>query len=177
MTTANQSNTNAARPSATPELSSVKAKYEGGVLGYNQKLNGTLVYDDANKRLLFRDKNQREVFSIPYASVTAAFADTQARTPKAATVAGSIPVPYGLSFPARFIKKKYRYLTLQFNDPDTRVSGTTSFKVENKETLAAALNTLANKAGLSARGEAYVRRSSSSVDTSTTGNQTTPPKN
>lgn len=139
-----------------PAPSTVKAKYEGGIFGYNQKQDGSLTFDDTNNRLLFRNKQGKETLSIPYASVLSTFADTQARRPTAATVIGSA-VPYGLGLPALFIKKKYRYLTLQFEDPDTRVSGVTSFKLENKEVLASVVSTLANKAGLTQRGEVFVR--------------------
>lgn len=145
-------------PAVPPAPQSFKAKYEGGILGYNRKLDGTLQFDDANSRLVFRDKQGREVFSLPYSAITAAFADTRSRRPTAATVIGSIPAPYGANIPAWFIRKKYRYLTLQFSDPDTNVSGVTSFKIDDKQLLASALNTLAAKAGLEPRGEAFVRK-------------------
>ncbi|MCV4633028.1 hypothetical protein OFB83_30980, partial [Escherichia coli] len=35
-----------------PAPQSFKAKYEGGILGYNRKLDGTLQFDDANSRLV-----------------------------------------------------------------------------------------------------------------------------
>ncbi|HEY0546580.1 MAG TPA: energy transducer TonB [Pyrinomonadaceae bacterium] len=143
-------------PAVQPAPASVKAKYEGGIFGYNQKQEGTLNFDDVNSRLVFRNKQGKEALSIPYASVLSAFADTQARRPTAASVIGSA-VPYGLGLPALFIKKKYRYLTMQFEDPDTRVSGVTSFKLENKEVLASVVTTLANKSGLTQRGEVFVR--------------------
>ncbi len=145
-------------PTPAPAPQTFKAKYEGGVIGYARKQDGTLTFDDANGRLLFRNKLQKEVLFIPYAAVTAANPDTQSRRPTAATVIGSIPAPYGLNIPALFIKKKYRYLTLNFEDPDTNVSGIGSFKLENKEILASVLNTLAGKAGLTARGEGFVRK-------------------
>ena len=133
---------------------SVKAKYEGGIFGYNKKQTGTLNFDDESHRLVFRDKDQKEYISIPYKSIAAAFADTQSRRPTAASVIGSASI---YTLPALLFKKKYRYLTMQFNDPDTRVSGTTSFKMENKELLATILAAVAYKAELSPRGEAYVR--------------------
>ncbi|MGH9943048.1 MAG: hypothetical protein ACRD9R_11905, partial [Pyrinomonadaceae bacterium] len=78
----------------------VKAKYEGGVFGYAKKQTGTLNFDDPSDRLVFRDKKGSEYVSLPYKAIVAAFPDTQSRRPTAATVAGSIPVPYGLNFPA-----------------------------------------------------------------------------
>jgi len=148
--------TTTAATAAAPQK--VKAKYEGGIFGYEQKQTGTLNFDDANTRLVFRNKKGGEYLSIPYHSIAAAYADTKSRRPTAATVAGSLPLPYGLNLPALFIKKKYRYLTMQFNDPDTGVQGTTSFKLDNKEVIASVLNVLAVKADLTQRGEAFVRR-------------------
>lgn len=145
----------------------IKTKYEGGVFGYNKKMDGTITFDDANSRLLFRNKYQQEVFSIPYSAVASAFADTKSKRPIAADIASRASI-FGL--PALLIKKKFRYLTLQYNDPDTNINGTTSFKMENADILASALYTLAQKAGLTQRGNVYVRRR----DNSTTSQQTQP---
>ncbi|HEX8476503.1 MAG TPA: hypothetical protein VF666_21075 [Pyrinomonadaceae bacterium] len=143
-------------PKPPPAPATVKAKYEGGLVGYG-KTDGTLTFDDVNSRLLFRDKKGTELFSVPYHVVMAAYADTQSRRPTAATVAAST-VPFGLGLPALFIKKKYRYLTLNYRDEDTRAEGVASFKLENKELLASVVYTLAEKAGLTQRGDAFVRR-------------------
>jgi len=132
----------------------VKAKYEGGIFGYNKKQTGTLNFDDEGQRLVFRDKAQKEYISIPYKSIAAAYADTQSRRPTAASIIGSASI---YTLPALLFKKKYRYLTMQFNDPDTQVSGVTSFKMDNKELLATILAAVAHKAELTPRGEAYVR--------------------
>jgi hypothetical protein len=133
---------------------SVKAKYEGGIFGYNKKQTGTLNFDDESSRLVFRDKAQKEYISIPYQSIAAAYADTQSRRPTAASVLGSASI---YTLPALLIRKKYRYLTMQFSDPDTRVSGVTSFKMDNKQILESILAAVAYKAELSPRGEAFVR--------------------
>ncbi len=139
-----------------PAPQTVKAKYEGGVFGHNKTMNGTLSFDDTNQRLLFRNKQQKEVLFIPYDAVTSAFADTQKRQPAAATVASHIPFYIGIPF--GFIKTKVRYLTLQYTDPDSRANGITSFKLENKEILASVLKTLAEKADMTARGEVYIKK-------------------
>ena len=141
-------------PKPKPAPQTLKAKYEGGVFGYTKTMEGTLTFDDVNNRLLFKDKKPPKEISIPYESITSAFADTQKKQPAAATVAQHIP--YG--FPAAFIKTKVRYLTLQFSDPDSKVTGITSFKLENKDILQSALVTLADKAGLTLRGDIYVRK-------------------
>ena len=143
-------------PAPAPAPKTVKAKYEGGVFGYTKTMEGTLTFDDENKRLVFKDKKPPKEIQIPYDAITSAFADTQKRQPRAATVASHVPVIFTL--PARFIKTKVRYLTLQYSDPDSNVSGITSFKLENKEILASVLATLAQKAEMSQRGDVYVKK-------------------
>jgi hypothetical protein len=141
-------------PPPAPAPQTVKAKYEGGVFGYRHKINGTLTFDDVNKRLLFRDEKQKEILFIPYNAVTGAYADTHSVRPAAATIASA--VPYG--FPAGFIKTKVRYLTVQYNDPDSNAAGITSFRLENKDLLFSVLNTLANKAALTKRGDVFIKK-------------------
>lgn len=141
-----------ATPAAAPQT--MKAKYEGGVFGYTKTMEGTLSFDDTNQRLLFR-KDQKDLFFIPYNALNSAFADTQKRRPTAATVAQHVPY---FGWPLGLIKTKVRYLTLQYSDPDTRVSGVTSFRLDNKDLVESAVFTLANKAGLVPRGEIYVRK-------------------
>ena len=143
-------------PAAKPAPKSVKAKYEGGVFGYNKTMEGMLTFDDANNRLHFKDKKPPKEISIPYDAIVSAFADTQKRQPKAATIAGAVPLIYSL--PARFIKTKVRYLTLQYKDPDSNVSGITSFKLENKEVLESVLVALAEKSNMALRGDVYVKK-------------------
>jgi hypothetical protein len=143
-------------PKPAPAPSSVKAKYEGGIFGYTKTMEGTLYFDDTNRQLLFKDKKTTKQLHIPYDAITSAFADTQKRQPTAASVASAVPLIY--AYPAHFIKKKVRYLTLQYSDPDTRVSGITSFKLENKEILASVLTTLADKAGMTPRGDIFVKK-------------------
>jgi hypothetical protein len=143
-------------PAPAPAPRTVKAKYEGGVFGYTKTMEGTLTFDDENNRLLFKDKKPPKEISIPYNAITSAFADTQKRRPAAATVASHIPVIF--TAPARFIKTKVRYLTIQYSDPDSRVTGITSFKLENKEILASVLKTLADKTDMTLRGDIYVKK-------------------
>jgi hypothetical protein len=149
---------NAAKPAPAPQA--VKAKYEGGVFGFTKTMDGLLTFDDLNSQLLFKDKKTSKQIHIPYNAITSAFADTQKRQPKAATVASAVPLIYSL--PAHFIKTKVRYLTLQYSDPDTRISGITSFKLENREMLASVLATLAEKAEMTQRGDIYVKKADTS---------------
>jgi hypothetical protein len=146
--------TDASKATPAPAPQNMKAKYEGGIFGHRETMEGTLSFDDSNARLLFR-KNGKDVFFIPYKAVNSAFADTHKRRPAAATAASSVPY---LGFPLGLIKTKVRYLTVQFSDPDTLVSGVTSFRLENQGVLDSALYTLAQKAGLTPRGEIYVKK-------------------
>jgi hypothetical protein len=143
-------------PPPPPAPPTVNAKYEGGVFGYNKKMEGTLNFDDANQRLVFKDSKQKEILFVPYKSLTGAYADTHSVRPAAATVASSVPSLYAL--PARLIKTKVRYLTIQYDDPDSKVNGVTSFRLENKDILDSVLNTLAGKAGLYKRGDVFVKK-------------------
>src|SRR2546426_7387466 len=158
---ADPGNTTTTKPAAAPQT--VKAKYEGGVFGYNKKQEGTLSFDDANNRLVFRNDQQHEVLSIPYHSISQEFADTQSRRPKSATILGSVPMIYGPN-PIGFIKTKNQYVTVQFYDPDSHAGGVTSFRVENKAICASVVSTLAEKAGLVQRGEIFVRQSPTSAE-------------
>lgn len=141
--------------STTPAPETVKAKYEGGVFGFPNKKTGTLTIDSMNTRLVFRDGKQKELFSIPFGSITGAYGDTHKVRPAAATVISHVPM-YGI--PASFIKTKVRYLTIQFDDPDSKVSGMTSFRLDNKQILDSVLYAVATKSGLTKRGEIYVRK-------------------
>jgi hypothetical protein len=143
-------------PASAPAPAAVKAKYEGGMLGY-RKAEGFITFDDVNRRLVFLDKNRREVFPVSYDVMLAVWADTKSQTSTAGRVIAGT-APYGLGLPALLLKDKSRYLVIQYSDPDTSAEGVTSFKLDSKETLESFLQTLAQKAGMTARGDAYVRR-------------------
>jgi len=142
-------------PPPPPAPQTVKAKYEGGVFGYNKKLDGTINFDDANQRLVFKNDKQKEILFVPYTAITGAYGDTHAVRPAAATVASVIPY---VGLPASLIKTKVRYLALQYSDPDSKVSGVTSFRLENKDILDSVLNTLAGKAGMTKRGDIFIKK-------------------
>jgi hypothetical protein len=146
----------ASKPVVTPPPAptTVKAKYEGGVFGYPNKRTGTLTIDGPNNRLLFRDGKQKELFSIPFGSITGAYADTHSVRPGAATVISHIPG----GGPAGWIKTKVRYLTVQYDDPDSKAAGVTSFRLESQDILDSVLYAVAAKAGLTKHGEIYVKK-------------------
>ena len=138
-----------------PAPPTVKAKYEGGVFGYSKKKTGTLAIDNSNNRLVFKDDKGKEMFHIPYGSITGAYGDSHYKQPAAATVVSHVPF-YGI--PASFIKTKVRYLTIQYDDPDSKAAGVTSFRLDNKQLVDSVLYTVATQAGLKKRGDIYVRK-------------------
>jgi hypothetical protein len=156
--TADTTATDASKATPAPAPSTVEAKYEGGIFGHNKTMKGTLSFDDTNERLLFRNDKKKEVLFIPYNAVSSTFADTQKRQPAAATAGQYVPYTFGL---LGLIKTKVRYLTIQYNDPDTNVAGITSFRLANKDLLESVVYALANKSGLTARGDIYVRKAGS----------------
>lgn len=157
--------TNAPKPRPAPP--SVKVKYEGGVVGY-RKSDGTLNFDDANNRLVFRDKDNKELFSIPYKAVAMAWPDTRSHTSTTGRVLAGT-VPYGLGLPGLLMKSKTRYLNIRYQDPDTGTEGAASFKLGDKDMLYSVLDTLGDKAALTQRGEAYIRPKQASQTTPTSG--------
>jgi hypothetical protein len=139
-----------------PAPSAFKAKYEGGMFGYGKKETGTLKFDDANSRLVFFGKDQKEWFGIPYDALQVIYPNSQSVTSTGGRVIEYIPLPG--SFLGGFIKKKRRYLIAQFADPDIEnARGTLSFKIEDQELLDSVLQTLAEKAKLTQRGDAYYK--------------------
>ncbi len=143
------------RVKAAPAPESFDAKYEGGVIGYSAKVEGSLKFDDINQRLIFRGKDQKEMFGLPYDALLALYPQSQSVTTGTGNVISHIPLPgAGL---AGFIKEKRRYMIVQFDDPDVSVKGTANFRIENKELLDSAIQTLAEKARLTQRGDAYYR--------------------
>jgi hypothetical protein len=151
-TVADDPNQPATPPAPAPPI--VKAKYEGGVFGYTKKKEGTLTIDADNSQLIFKDDKGKRWFHIPFGAITGAYGDTHSVQPAAATVASHIP--YGSL--AGLIKTKVRYLTIQYDDPDSAAAGVTSFRLENQQILDSVLYSVATKAGLTRRGEVYIRK-------------------
>jgi hypothetical protein len=135
--------------------SSFAAKYEGGMFGYSSKEVGTLRLDDENQRIVFFGKDQKEKFGIPYKSVQVIYPQSKSVTSTAGQVVRNIPLPGSML--GGLIKEKRRYMVLHFNDPDVDARGLANFKIENKELLDSLIMTLATKANLTQRGDAYYR--------------------
>lgn len=139
----------------TPSPSSVQAKYEGGMFGFSQRVDGTLKMDDANSRLVFYGKDEKELFGIPYDALLVIYPQSKSVTSTTGNVVSHVPLPgAGL---AGFIKEKRQYMIVQFDDPDVDAKGTVNFKFDKKEVLDSVIETLADKAALQQRGDAFYK--------------------
>lgn len=150
--------TSTKQPAATaaPAPVSFEAKYEGGMFGFNQKEEGTLRFDDDNQRLVFFGKDQKEKFQIPYKSVLVIYPQSKSVTSTTGNVVRNIPLPGAML--GGLIKEKRRYLILHFDDPDIDMAkGVLNFKLEDKVLLDSVIQSLAGKAKLTQRGDAYYR--------------------
>ena len=147
--------TSTAAAKAAPAPESFGAKYEGGLFGFNDKQMGTLKFDDANDRLVFFGKEQKELFGIPYDALLEIYPQSQSVTSTTGNVLKNLPLP-GASL-AGFIKEKRSYLIIQCEDPDIDVKGVVNFKLESKDLLDSVLRSLAERAKLTQRGDAFYR--------------------
>lgn len=139
-----------------PAPATFEAKYEGGLFGFSEKETGTLRFDDENERLVFFGKDQKERFGIPYKALIVVSPQSRSVTSNTGNVVSNVPLP-GAGILGGFIKEKRQYMLVQFNDPDSEVSGVTTFKVSSKELLDSAIQSLGEKAKLKQRGDAYFR--------------------
>ena len=139
-----------------PAPDSFVAKYQGGVIGFSKKQKGKLKFDDANLRLVFYDKNDKEQFAISYDSMMVVAPSSKKVQSGTGRAVGAIPVP-GAGIGGLFMKKKKNYLVIQFRDPDVDVQGTVNFLVDTSELLKSVVFTLGSKAELSQRGDAFFR--------------------
>jgi hypothetical protein len=145
-----------------PAPQSIEAKYEGGIFGFSKKQEGTLRFDDINERLVFFAKDGKEQFSLPYLAMQVIYPQSRSVTSTTGNVVRHIPLPG--SFLGGFIKEKRRYLIIHFEDPDVRASGVASFKLDSKDLLDSVLQSLAGKAELTQRGEAFYRPKNEAKD-------------
>lgn len=146
----------AAKPAPAPE--SFEAKYEGGMFGFSKKQEGTLKFDDVNSRLVFYNKEKKEMLHIPYKAMLVISPQSRSVVSNTGNVVSHIPVP-GAGLLGGFIKEKRRYIVINFDDPDVDVKGMVNFKVDDKALLDSVIYTLGEKANLKQRGDAFYRPS------------------
>ncbi len=142
---------------------SFETKYQGGVIGFTGKEQGTLKFDDVNERLVFYSKEDKEQFSINYDSMFVIYPSTNKVQSGTGRVLGSIPIP-GAGIGGSFLKKKKNYLVIQFVDRDVDVQGAVNFLIDTNELLLSVVKTLGEKAELTRRGDSFIRSRKSSVD-------------
>ena len=135
---------------------SFKAKYEGGMFGFSEKQSGTLKFDGNNLRLVFFDKNNKELFQIPYDAIQVIYPESKSVQSTGRKVMERMPIP-GAGIAGIFMKDKNRYMIINFDDKDINAKGVVSFKFDSKETLTSAIQTLGDKAELQQRGDAFYR--------------------
>ena len=140
----------------TPAPASFTAKYEGGMIGFNDKVQGTLKFDDANKRLVFSGKDGKEDFSLPYAAILLVSPNERKVQSGTGRAVGAVPI-FGAGLGGSLMKKKKSYLIIQFRDADVDVQGTANFLLDTSELLGSVIQTLGEKAELTQRGDAYYR--------------------
>lgn len=133
-----------------------ETKYEGGMFGFSRKEEGTIKFDDANFRLVFFSKENKELFSIPYKSMIVIYPQSQSVQSTTGKVVQNVPIP-GAGLAGVFIKEKRRYLIINFDDPELDAKGTVNFKFEEAKLLDSAIQTLGDKAEMQQRGDAYFR--------------------
>ena len=153
------------RPAETPapppaprsaEVSSLEARYDGGMFGFNKKEKGMLKLDDMNERLVFYGEDKKEKFAIPFAAILVIYPNTNKVQSGTGRTIGSLPLP-GAGIGGSFLKKKKNYMIVQFRDPDVDVHGSASFLIDTNELLLSAVQTLGEKSKMTKRGDAYYR--------------------
>lgn len=148
-------------PAPASAKASYEARYEGGLFGQSDTEKGSLRFDDANERIVFYRKDQKEMFAIPYAALIVIYPDSKVGTSQTGNVVSRLPLP-GAAL-AGLLSKRTKYLIMQFDDPDIEVKGTANFKFEEKEQLLAFISALGGKAKMKQRGDAYYRSRSAPV--------------
>lgn len=140
----------------TPAPNSFTAKYEGGMIGFNNKEQGTLKFDDENERLIFSGKDGKENFALPYSAILLVSPSEKKVQSGTGRVIGAVPI-IGAGLGGSLLKKKKNYLVIQYRDVDVDVQGTANFLIDTGELLDSVVQTLGEKAELTQRGDAYYR--------------------
>lgn len=143
--------------SVTLSETSYKAKYEGGMFGFSEKQTGTLRFDGTNLRLVFFGKDNKELFSIPYDAIQVIYPDSKTVQSTGGKVMERMPLP-GAGIAGVFMKNTTRYMIINFDDQDVDAKGTVNFKLDSKELLQSAIETLGSKAEMQQRGDAFYRK-------------------
>lgn len=137
-------------------LSSVQAKYEGGMFGYSRKEKGTLKFDDDNERLIFLGEDGKEKFAIPYKAIVVIYPSEKKVQSGTGRAISAVPI-LGAGLGGSLLKKKKHYLVLQFDDPDVDAKGAANFLLDTGGLLDSTIYSIGEKAKLVQRGDAFYR--------------------
>lgn len=150
------------RAVATPNASETfEARYEGGTFGASRKETGTLRFDDANQRVVFYRKDNKEMFAIPYETLMSIYPDSKTSVSKTGNVVSRLPLP-GAGM-AGLLSKSSKYVVISFDDPDIEVRGAANFKFGERDRLLAFIDSLGTRAKMVRRGDAFYRSRDSSI--------------
>lgn len=141
---------------ATFAQTSFKVQYEGGMFGFTRQEEGTLKFDDANFRVVFFDKNNKERFAIPYRTISLIYPNATSSQSTTGKVFERVPVP-GAGIAGIFMKEKKKFMVVSFDDEEMNAKSVTNFKLESQEMVDKAIQTLGEKAEMQPRGDAYYR--------------------
>ncbi|HEY0428537.1 MAG TPA: hypothetical protein VGC76_12220 [Pyrinomonadaceae bacterium] len=147
------------RPQSTTKntsLTSVTAKYEGGMFGYSKKEEGTLKLDNESQRLVFYGEDKKEKFAIPYKAIVVIYPSERKVQSGTGRAISAVPI-FGAGIGGSLLKKKKHYLVIQFDDPDVDAKGAANFLIDTDELLDSVTQTLGKEASLTQRGDAYYR--------------------
>ena len=136
--------------------SSFKVQYNGGMFGFTQKEEGLLKFDDANFRLVFVDKSNKERFSIPYKTISSIYPNATSSQSTSGKVVQHVPVP-GAGIAGMFMKEKKKFMIVNFDDEEVNAKGSINFKLESQEMVNKAIQSLGTKAEMQSRGDSYFR--------------------
>jgi len=142
-------------PSTSNLPATFEARYEGGTFGRTGRESGHLKFDDANERVVFYRKDNKEMFAIPYESLLSVYPDSKKGATRTGNVASHLPLPGAGLF--GLMSKRTRYAILDYDDAELAVRGNASFKFNDKGKLLAFIDALGAKAKMIQRGDAYYR--------------------
>ena len=137
------------------------ARYEGGIFGARKKQKGSLRFDDANERLVFYRQDDREMFSIPYASFVVIYPDSKENMTQTGNVMSKMPLPGAGLFGLATTSAKY--LVINYDEVEVDAQGTANFRFDKKDQLVAFIDALGTRAKMVKRGDAYYRAKRKSI--------------
>jgi len=132
------------------------AKYEGGFPGVTKKSKGRLAFDNERRVVIFLKGGKKELFAIPYDTITVISADETARRRVKETVILGVALIGLFALPILFSKKKLKYVLIEYRDPSKDTAGGAVFQVKQKD-MDGVLALVAEKGDLVRKGDVFAR--------------------